>query len=213
MMFQSDSIKQTLPRPAGNRACIDFSQDALFGIFGPQKAQIGRLEKIWHKKLTGFFPGPARNRTTAHFLKTLYLDFLAPKKLRLDVLRKSNKLNLQDFSQDPPGIEPPHVFSRRSIWNFGPQKAQIGRLEKIQQKKLAGFFPGPARNRTTARFLKTLYLEFLAPKKLKLDVLRKSNKRNLQDFSQDSPGIEPPHVFSRRSIWNFWPPKSSNWTS
>ena len=80
MMFQSDSIKQTLPRPAGNRACIDFSQDALFGIFGPQKAQIGRLEKIQHKKLAG-------------------------------------------FSQDPPGIEPPHVFSRRSIWNFWPPKS------------------------------------------------------------------------------------------
>ena len=122
MMFQSDSIKQTLPRPAGNRACIDFSQDALFGIFGPQKTQIGRLEKIQHKKLAGFFPGPARNRTTARFLKTLYLEFLAPKKLKLDVLRKSNKRNLQDFSQDPPGIEPPHVFSRRSIWNFWPPK-------------------------------------------------------------------------------------------
>ena len=123
MMFQSDSIKQTLPRPAGDRACIDFSQDALFGIFGPQKAQIGRLEKIQHKKLAGFFPGPARNRTTARFLKTLYLEFLAPKKLKLDVLRKSNKRNLQDFSQDPPGIKPPHVFSRRSIWNFWPPKS------------------------------------------------------------------------------------------
>ena len=46
MMFQSDSIKQTLPRPAGNRACIDFSQDALFGIFGPEKLKLDVLRKF-----------------------------------------------------------------------------------------------------------------------------------------------------------------------
>ena len=131
-MFQSDSIKQTLPRPAGNRACIDFSQDALFGIFGPQKAQIGRLEKIQHKKLEGFFPGPARNRTTARFLKTLYLEFLAPKKLKLDVLRNPTKETCRNFTRTRQ--ESNHrTFSQDALFGiFGPQKAQIGRLEKIR---------------------------------------------------------------------------------
>ena len=114
-----------------------FSQDALFAIFGPQKAQIGRLEKIQQKKW-------------------------------------------------PPGIEPPHVFSRRSICNFWPPKSSNWTSWENPTKKVT------ARNRTTARFLKTLYLQFLAPKKLKLDVLRKSNKKshrqesNHRRFSQDA---------------------------
>ena len=35
----------TLPGPAGNRACRDFSQDVQFDSFGSQKLRIGRLEK------------------------------------------------------------------------------------------------------------------------------------------------------------------------
>ena len=33
-------------------------------------------------------PGPARNRATKPFLKMLFLEFLAARKLKLDVLRK-----------------------------------------------------------------------------------------------------------------------------
>ena len=129
-MFQSDSIKQTLPRPAGNRACIDFSQDALFGIFGPQKAQIGRLEKIQQKKLAGFFPGPARNRTTARFLKTLYLEFLAPKKLKLDVLRKSNKRN---FFPGPARNRTTARFLKTLYLEFlAPKKLKLDVLRKSE---------------------------------------------------------------------------------
>ena len=173
MMFQSDSIKQTLPRPAGDRACIDFSQDALFGIFGPQKAQIGRLEKIQHKKLAGFFPGPARNRTTARFLKTLYLEFLAPKKLKLDVLRKSNKRNLQDFSQDPPGIKPPHVFSRRSIWNFWPPKSSNWTSWENPTKETCRIFPRTRQESNHRTFSQDALFGIFGPQKAQIGRLEK----------------------------------------
>ena len=39
------SIKHTLPRPAGKRACRGFSQDVQFDSFGSQKTKILRLEK------------------------------------------------------------------------------------------------------------------------------------------------------------------------
>ena len=80
-----------------------FSQDALFGLFGGQKAQIGRLEKIeppnlfsrcscwtfWRPKSSNWTSW--ENRAIKPFLKMLFLDFLAAKELKLDVLRKKTQ--------------------------------------------------------------------------------------------------------------------------
>ena len=118
-----------------------FSQDVQFELFGRQKVQKERLEKRFGGSIPGgswkrfsypsvlnlfrliytHFPGLARSRATKPFLKTLFLDFLGAKKLKLDVLRKSSH---QTFSQDA-------LFGL-----FGRQTTQIGRLDKKKRTKL-----------------------------------------------------------------------------
>ena len=91
------------------------------------------------KRIFSSFPGRARNRATKPFLKTLFLDFLAAKKLKLDVLRKSSH---QTFSQDA-------LFGL-----FGRQRAQIGRLEG---KKPQARFPAGL---DSVGLIETLYDSF-----------------------------------------------------
>ena len=67
------SIKPTLSRPAGNRACgFFFSRRPIWALWRPKSPKRASWEKVWW----------------LDFLKTLFLDFLAAKKLKLDVLRK-----------------------------------------------------------------------------------------------------------------------------
>ena len=69
----------------------------------------------------GKFPGPARNRATKPFLKTSNLDFLAAKKLKLDVLRKSSH----------------QTFSRCSFWTLGAEKLKSDAYKKWNNKTVA----------------------------------------------------------------------------
>ena len=67
------SIKPTLSRPAGNRACGFFpSRRPIWALWRPKSPKRASWEKVWW----------------LDFLKTSNLSFLAAKKLKLDVLRK-----------------------------------------------------------------------------------------------------------------------------
>ena len=94
------SIKPTLSRPAGNRACGFFSQDVQFELFGAQKVQKEHLEKrfggsIFSRRPIWAFWRPKSPKRASwekvwwlDFLKTSNLSFLAAKKSKKSVLRK-----------------------------------------------------------------------------------------------------------------------------
>ena len=83
------------------------------------------------------------------------------------------------------------IFSRRPIWAFWPPKSpKRASWEKVWWLD-------------SWRVLEKILLPSGTKPYFALYIL----------IFQDSPGVEPPNLFSRRSFWTFWRPKSSNWTS
>ena len=111
-----------------------FSRRPIWALWRPKSPKRASWEKVWWldflKTLTqsnlSFFFQVQKEPPKSH-QQELFLDFLAAKKLKLDVLRKSSH---QTFSQDA-------LFGL-----FGRQKTQIGRLEKIKEQNCGSFAVG-----------------------------------------------------------------------
>ena len=107
------SIKRTLPRPAGNRACWFFSRRPIWTFWPPknsnwtswenlkphplnqkttrrsERSGLFRQMKAIIQRFNQTYAAQTRRESSLRvFLKTSNLDFLAAKKLKLDALRK-----------------------------------------------------------------------------------------------------------------------------
>ena len=183
------SLKHALPRPAGNRTCGFFLKTSNLIVLGRKKQEVDVLRKLeapssqsknkekireietiqtnesYHTMFQSNLrcPEPPGIEPAVFFLKTSNLSLLAAKKSKraswekvwwLDFLKTSNlsfyiRRNMVYSTAKNRAqigrlekIEPPNLSQDALFGLFGRQKTQIGRLEKIKDRNCGSFAVG-----------------------------------------------------------------------
>ena len=115
-----------------------FSSRRPIWVFWRPKSPKEHLEKRFGGSIFSRRPiwafWPPKNPKRASWEKVWWLDSW-PSWKRFSYPAVLNHISPYIYSfQDAPGVESPNLFSRRSFWIFGGQKAKIGLLEKIKQQ-------------------------------------------------------------------------------